>query len=501
MSQAERKRKTRFHLKLWLRQRGFGLVEVMVAVGVTSIVAMAIAQLMQNLSQQLISSRTYSSRDILVSQLAHVVGDGYSMWQSANYTGNIASFPANTNFKNCGIGNSTSACTATTLATAQDMVVTDSSGKAILAGTKAIPQYYNSDFGPCSTGPSPTCGVQAYAYFTATCSSGASCNNAASVTVYVTVQQAPGIALAGNVSLKAQTISVNLNLPLSSTAPSAGPSGGGGGGTISGTPNTLAMFDSTSVSVTNSNITNVAHGAGVTYAGIGTAAPATNVDLGGGYVLMGQDPTFGAWNNYFASFNTGPVVSLWTNTTPPASAGICARTGRSYGPASEMMLTINPIGATVQISNGAITTNPSNTTIASTTIALNGSVTANGMAVSSDRRLKKNIQPLTNALENIRQMRGVTFEWIDPNRGQDENIGLIAQEVEQVYPQLVKYDPKGYKSVNYMSLVSPLIEAVKTVDQNCTDTQAKNAQLKERVDKLEALVQSLSKQLGAMQTK
>jgi hypothetical protein len=66
----------------------------------------------------------------------------------------------------------------------------------------------------------------------------------------------------------------------------------------------------------------------------------------------------------------------------------------------------------------------------------------------------------------VRRLRGVSFEWRDdaqvPYRGKD--LGVIAQEVEAVFPELVHTDERGYKRVNYLGLIAPLIEAVKELD-------------------------------------
>jgi len=56
------------------------------------------------------------------------------------------------------------------------------------------------------------------------------------------------------------------------------------------------------------------------------------------------------------------------------------------------------------------------------------------------------------------QLRGVTFNWKKDDKA---GVGVIAQDVEKVYPELVNTDKAGIKSVQYTSLVAPLIEAVK----------------------------------------
>ena len=88
---------------------------------------------------------------------------------------------------------------------------------------------------------------------------------------------------------------------------------------------------------------------------------------------------------------------------------------------------------------------------------------------SSDRRLKENIVNIPNALEKVSKLNGVTFNWkefeankdksIHANEGSD--VGVIAQEIEAVFPDLVETRDNGYKAVKYDKLVAVLIEAVK----------------------------------------
>jgi hypothetical protein len=101
-------------------------------------------------------------------------------------------------------------------------------------------------------------------------------------------------------------------------------------------------------------------------------------------------------------------------------------------------------------------------------------------AVSSDQRLKTNIQTLTGSLNKIKALRGTQFEWTNENDpefriGNDAfgtQIGLIAQEVEQILPEVVKPNGvKDYKSVEYDKIVAVLIEAVKEQQQQIDNLQ------------------------------
>jgi len=98
---------------------------------------------------------------------------------------------------------------------------------------------------------------------------------------------------------------------------------------------------------------------------------------------------------------------------------------------------------------------------ASLVIALNGYVTMQyGFGVTSDERIKTNIKTIENALDKTLLLRGVEYNdfRIEPER---KRIGLIAQEVELVVPEVVITSDKGMKSIEYQNLVGLLIESIK----------------------------------------
>jgi hypothetical protein len=84
---------------------------------------------------------------------------------------------------------------------------------------------------------------------------------------------------------------------------------------------------------------------------------------------------------------------------------------------------------------------------------------------SSDIRFKENIKPIENALEKISKISGNTYDWKAENKiehGYEGNdVGVIAQEIEEVLPQLVQTRDNGYKAVKYDKLVALLIEGIK----------------------------------------
>lgn len=107
---------------------------------------------------------------------------------------------------------------------------------------------------------------------------------------------------------------------------------------------------------------------------------------------------------------------------------------------------------------------------------VDGTVRARAFFYASDARMKENVAQLQNSLNNVLKLRGVSFTMKDSGA---RSVGLIAQEVEKVYPDLVKTDKFGLKSVEYGNLVAPLIEAVKA-------QQAEIEALKARIAELEA---------------
>ena len=89
-----------------------------------------------------------------------------------------------------------------------------------------------------------------------------------------------------------------------------------------------------------------------------------------------------------------------------------------------------------------------------------GSLTENGTPVRlvSDGRLKTNITPLKNSLSKILSLQGVEYDRIKNN---NHEVGMIAQEVEKIIPELVVENSEGYKMIYYENLTAVLVEAVK----------------------------------------
>lgn len=118
-----------------------------------------------------------------------------------------------------------------------------------------------------------------------------------------------------------------------------------------------------------------------------------------------------------------------------------------------------------------------------------GIVTANGVTLTSDARYKANVQALDNPLDDILNLRGVTYDfdrakWPAKNFPNGRQIGFLAQEVEAVFPELVSTDASGYKSVNYIGVVPVLVEAMKRQQKQM---QAQKWQIESQQRRLEEL--------------
>jgi hypothetical protein len=105
-------------------------------------------------------------------------------------------------------------------------------------------------------------------------------------------------------------------------------------------------------------------------------------------------------------------------------------------------------------------------------------VMADSFNSASDARLKNQVVNLDGALDNLDHMRGVYHHWIHENQPQERHIGVIAQEVQAIYPELVNLGGNGYLSVNYPKLTAVLLQSIKELKAIVLD-------LGKKVEKLE----------------
>lgn len=177
-----------------------------------------------------------------------------------------------------------------------------------------------------------------------------------------------------------------------------------------------------------------------------------------------------------------PYSSELSGYSALATTGLVARTATN----TIVARSITGVVGDIDVTNGnGVAGNPAlavganiprlaaNNTFAGSSNTFSGTVYAASFQVSSDSRLKENVETLNNAVDTVCQLRGVSYL-----KGGKPEIGVIAQEVEQIMPFLVGEDSAGYKTVAYQNMVGLLIEAIK--EQNKTIKE-----LTTRLEKLE----------------
>jgi hypothetical protein len=115
-------------------------------------------------------------------------------------------------------------------------------------------------------------------------------------------------------------------------------------------------------------------------------------------------------------------------------------------------------------------------------LTVTGNLTVNGMCIGctsgSDARLKKNVRPIAEALDQLLRLRGVTYEWIEPEKHANETgtqHGFIAQEIEKVFPNWVHQGSDGFKSVDYRQTEALEVESIRLLKLEVDELKARLA--------------------------
>jgi len=167
------------------------------------------------------------------------------------------------------------------------------------------------------------------------------------------------------------------------------------------------------------------------------AAGEISVNTSNNTIRVHDGVTAGGFELANASFGTANIanfINVTDDTSTNATRYIIFANGTS--------------GAiTEQVSSTKLTFNPSS-----------GLLTSTDYNSSSDSRLKVNIKTIDNALDTISTLRGVSFDWKD-NSG--KSFGMIAQEVQEILPDIVTEDENGFLGIKYTNMIGILVEAIK----------------------------------------
>ena len=232
----------------------------------------------------------------------------------------------------------------------------------------------------------------------------------------------------------------------------------------------VAFDSANAASVTANNANNVS------YQALSVAEYANNVVANINVVTL-TATTEAAYAHANGAFDKANTFSqnTFVRITVPGQSDIVANANNSVftvSPGPNVSITTDNITNTITIDSvgggGTATGDVSPTPDTVVQRDSNGDAFANNFISSSDIRLKDNIRTIENATDIVSQLRGVHFNWKNTN---NQQIGLIAQEVERVLPQIVYgEDPK---MINYPVIVAVLIEAVKDLTERVKNLENK----------------------------
>jgi hypothetical protein len=223
--------------------------------------------------------------------------------------------------------------------------------------------------------------------------------------------------------------------------------------------------------------------------GIGTAAPDARLAISGGHVAIGNNYFYESHNNSGSLMN---MLGMDSNNVTKLIAGSNGFNLQASDQSTSRLIVSSSgnvgIGTTTPYARltvwGPDTASTSAFVVANSASTTEFAVYDTGNAVlagtltqSSDQRLKTNIQSLdaSSSLAAIDALNPVTFNWIDPNKGSEQQLGFIAQQVLPIFPNLVSttsataLTPNGTLSLNYIDLVAPIVKAIQVLNQRLTN--------------------------------
>lgn len=215
------------------------------------------------------------------------------------------------------------------------------------------------------------------------------------------------------------------------------------------------------------------------HVGIGTSTPQEKLDINGR--VKSSALSLGAWPA------NGVYMFVGVNTLDQSQAGNYALLQLATGNGTGTTFLNSPVDIHFRIGNNEkmVLENNGDLTVAGNAFKPGGGA----WGVSSDIRRKQNVQPLQGALDTLLRLRGITFEWKEPE--QQGNLtglqmGLLAHEVEAVFPEWISTDPEGYKQLTVRGFEALVVEAMRTLKAETDQMTLQHHVLEARVVGLEA---------------
>ena len=224
---------------------------------------------------------------------------------------------------------------------------------------------------------------------------------------------------------------------------------------------------------------------------------------------MGQNTT--ASGNYSTAMGSVTTASGWYSTAMgygTNASGDRSTAMGSYTTASDYAsLSIgryNSVNSTVTAGGSATAFNTDNAALVigngtgssaksdAFVVYFNGNATLSGdLTINSDERLKDNIQPLGSTINKLHQIEGKTYS-LKKDEEHTPKIGVLAQEVQAVFPELVTEGGDGILSVNYQGLVPVLINAINEQEVKMSEQEVKMSEQDAKIAALEEMVRLLA---------
>jgi hypothetical protein len=240
----------------------------------------------------------------------------------------------------------------------------------------------------------------------------------------------------------------------------------------------------------------IGDGSTANYVGIGVTAPTTLCIAATGNVgiktstpvaLLDTAGTIRSLDATYVPLSGGTGLEIFYSgggniVSGTRSSGSLTTAALAYQASTHSFFTGTAGGTNALFITSTGTVGMNTTTTGAYTLNVTGSIYATGdITALSDKRKKDNIIPLTQSLDLLTQLTGYSYTRSDLK--DKENIGLIAQEVKEVFPQAVTYDDElELYSLNYGCLIAPVIQAIKELKQTVN-------KLQEKVDKQDAIIQ------------